>query len=208
MKLVYGVCMLTLFSLLHESKVCANGLVEIGAGLTIPTGSDLNDQLSYGGRTIVGWGGRLSTMPEGSAIYGYGSLDFDQLIQIGPTSLGEPTLTRTQWTPTLGIRIYRLVRKRWRIWGDLGLGKTYDRSSVQLAFLNADTSYQGESNILNLVAGLQYKWSAGLLLSLAYTQSLYFSPEQIGLSERALQIGRQDTLSGRGKLLVSWGFYL
>ena len=208
MKLVYGACLLTLFTLLHESTVWANGLVEMGAGLTIPTGSDLNHQFNYGGRAIVGWGGRLSTMAEGSAVYGYGSLDFDQLTQIGPNSLGKPTLNRTQWTPTLGVRMYRLLRKKWRIWCDLGLGKTYDRSSVQLSFLNTDTSYRGESNILNLVAGLQYKWSAGLLLSLAYTQSFYFSPKQIGLSERALQIGRQDTLSGRGKLLVSWGFYL
>jgi len=186
----------------------SNGFLEVGGGLTFPTGSDLSEELGYGGRVVLGWGGHLTSMSEGGAVYGYGSLDYDQLIQVGPISLGEPTLTRRQWTPTLGIRLYKLLAKKWRVWGDVGLGKTYDRSMIQFGFLSTSTNYTGESGVFNIVAGLQYKHSPGLLFSLSYDQFLYFSPKQIGLPEKALQTGRQSTLSGRGKLLMSIGFYL
>lgn len=200
--------LLALMMIFSTEMAYGNGFLEAGAGLTLPTGSDLSEKLSYGGRVVLGWGGHLTSMSEGGALYGYGSLDYDQLIQVGPISLGEPTLTRTQWTPTLGIRLYKLLAKKWRVWGDVGLGKTYDRSMIQFVFLSTSTNYTGESGVFNIVGGLQYKHSPGLLFSLSYDQFFYFSPKQIGLTEKALQTGRQSTLSGRGKFLMSIGFYL
>ncbi len=186
----------------------ANGLFEVTLGSTHPSGSTLDAEPSWGGQLTLGWGGKLPTMGSGSAIYGYGAIRHDALTQRGHLSLGSPSLERSQWTPSFGLRFYNATSDHWRLWLDLGLGCTFDRSEVSFRGIGPRQPFSGETGTLSIGAGLQYKISAGLLLSLSYEQLFYMSPDQLGFAEEALLTGSEPSISGRGRWGVGIGFYL
>ena len=201
--------------LINQLQVClfsgraqANTWFELGVGANQASGSDLEPNIDLGYRALVAWGTHLSWMEQDDAIYIFGSLDYDQLIQKGALELGSPTLTRTLITPSLGLRYYHAVEKGLRFCLGLGLGKTYSQSSLEFVGLMQSNDYESSSGVFSFELGVQYKLTAGQLLGISYNHILLTSPESMTLSEKALQIGRQDSINAWQRLLLSWGFYI
>ena len=200
--------LVVLSSLILTSTTSANGLFEASVGPTMPIGSELESSPTIGSQVLLGWGGKLPWMAEGSASYLYASLDYDLISQQGPNFLGSPQIDRQQWTPHAGIRTFSLLAEQVRLWWDIGFGMTYDSSTVVLKSLGSRTSYHGESSSIGLGAGIQYKLSAGLLLSVGYETLFYFSKKSLAYPEKAFLQSSDASLSGRGRLNIGIGFYL
>ena len=209
--LLYLLLFILALQSLSLQHVYANGLFELTTGLTKPTGSEMESKLSFGNQFTLGWGTRPSFMGEGNALYLYGALRRESLSQEGPIYYGTPEISRIQWTPSMGLRAYHLLNRVWRFSFDLGLGYTFDKSYVSTAIsqgLIDDLSFSGESSTLILGLGLQYKISAGLLLSLGYEQLIYLSSRSLSSPEHAFLSAQGSTLTGRGRLGLGIGFYL
>ena len=190
--------------------VCAkaNTWFELGTGLNRARGSDLEPHTDIGYQVLVAWGTHLSWMNYGDALYIYGSLDYDSLVQKGALELGSPTLTRQLMTPSLGLRYYRAVESAFRVWLGGGLGETFTQNKVEFVGLDQSNNYESSSGTINLEVGLQYRLTAGQLLGVSYNYFFLTSPESLSLAERGLQIGRQSTISAWQRFQLSWGFYL
>lgn len=186
----------------------ANTWFELGIGANQAQGSDLEPNTHLGYRALVAWGAHLTWMAKNDALYLYASLDYDHLIQKGALELGSPTLSRQLLTPSLGLRYYRALENNLRLWAGLGLGQTYDQSSVKFIGLSQSNNYDSSSGIFNVELGLQYKITAGQLLGLSYSHIRLSRPEAMSLAERGLQIGRQDSMNAWQRLQLSWGFYI
>ena len=212
-KNVVDVCLRTL--LMSQLLLCllsdyaqANTWFELGVGVNQASGSDLKPDVDLGYRALVAWGTHLSWMEPGDALYIFGSLDYDQLIQKGAHEFGYPTLTRTLLTPNLGLRYYHALETRLRIYLSLGLGKTYSQSSLEFVGLEQSNNFESSSGIVSFELGVQYKITAGQLLGISLNHILLTSPKSMGLPEKAIQIGRQDSINAWQRLHFSWGFYL
>ena len=205
---LYSILISQLQTCLLSGRAQANTWFELGVGANQASGSDLEPNIDLGYRALAAWGTHLSWMEPDDAIYIFGSLDYDQLIQKGALELGSPTLTRTLITPGLGLRYYHAVETDLRFCLGLGLGKTYSQSSLEFIGLMQSNNYDSSSGVFSFELGVQYKLTAGQLLGISYYHISLTSPESMGLSEKALQIGRQDSINAWQRLLLSWGFYL
>ena len=189
----------------------ANGLFEVSTGVTVPTGSDLESSYNLGGQASLGWGGRPPFMGEGGSIYMVGALRRERLSQEGQPYFGSPRIERTQWTPSVGARLYNLIAEEWRASAELGLGYTYDQSSMSTPstqlFIN-DLNFNGESTVLTLGLGLQRKLTAGLLLSMSLEQLFYLNKKAISYPERPLLTAQDSSITGRSRFSIGIGFYL
>ncbi len=186
----------------------ANTWFELGMGLNQASGSDQKTIAALASRALFGWGTHLQWMPKGDALYLCGSFEYDTLQQEGALALGSPKISRQLLTPSVGLRYYHALDKEIRLFATGGFGKTFSESSVSFTGLSQTSDYQSSSSTFSLELGVQYKLSAGLLLGLSFNQVLLSSPEALSLPEKALQIGRQESMTGWQRALLSLGFYL
>ena len=193
---------------LQPQESLAQGvMVEGVGGLSSATGGELYDKPGFGGRFMVGWGGRFKWSRPGSALYGYAALGYDKTQQQATRDLASLSITRDQLTLQLGARWYHPLTPELRGWVDLGMfGLIFDQSSIDLLGARS-VSLSSTSYHVEFALGLQYKIKAGLLLSLGYYQLLFLEPEVMKLAERPVLNNESEHSWGRSRFALGLGWF-
>ena len=193
--------------LLPRGGLAQGAMVEGVGGLSSATGGELYGKLGFGGRLMVGWGGRFKWSRPGSALYGYAALGYDKTQQQATRDLASLSVTRDQLTLQLGARWYHPLTSELRGWVDLGVfGLTFDQSSIDILGARS-VSLSSTSYHVELALGLQYKIQAGLLLSLGYYQLLFLEPDVMRLAERPVLNNERGQSWGRHRFALGLGWF-
>lgn len=184
-----------------------SSMFELTGGLSSAVGGSLPDDGGLGGRLMIGWGGHLSGLPRGAAVYGYTAASYDHIEQRGAGALSALRLSRDQLNLQVGVRSYLQLNQQLRAWFDLGmLGLLVERSEAEVIGVRSAPLWTHGAYV-ELAGGLQYKLSAGLLLSLGYYYLMPLESSLLRFAERALLSPEESGSFGRGRIGIGLGWF-